>query len=433
MMMYEADSHSVGVGFFGTMVADTHGVKIATMRINTGKGTIALWSLVAIWSVSAVTSLPGLAISPILGELNTIFPKASDLEIQMLTSLPSLLIVPFVLLAGRLSAGRNTLPLLYAGLAIFFLSGVACLLARSMTWLIVISCVLGIGAGMVVPLSTGLVVNYFTGNARVRQLGYSSAINNLTLVAATALTGYVADVNWHLSFLVYLLPGVSLLLAWQLRNNPPAPEPKESDQFRQSTINYRRLAVLTVFYFLITYAVLVVTFDLSFLVEQYKIRDTFSGVAISVFFLAIMLPGFFLKHVMRALRSYTNVVAMALVAIGLGCVGVARHPALLVVGVILVGLGYGVMQPLIYDKAAIVAPPHLATQALSVVMTANYLAIILCPFMLDGVRRLFHAHSAPFPFLFNAVIAAIGVVVLFGARNDMVLGLDDSYYAEEEK
>ena len=55
------------------------------MKISTGKGTISLPVLLAIWSVSAVTSLPGLAVSPILGDLNTIFPSASDLEIQMLT------------------------------------------------------------------------------------------------------------------------------------------------------------------------------------------------------------------------------------------------------------------------------------------------------------------------------------------------------------
>jgi RNA polymerase sigma-70 factor (ECF subfamily) len=53
--------------------------------------------------------LPGLAVSPILGDLNTIFPSASDLEIQMLTSLPSLLIIPFVLLSGKLSVGRDKL------------------------------------------------------------------------------------------------------------------------------------------------------------------------------------------------------------------------------------------------------------------------------------------------------------------------------------
>ena len=170
------------------------------MKISTGKGTISLPVLLAIWSVSAVTSLPGLAVSPILGDLNTIFPSASDLEIQMLTSLPSLLIIPFVLLSGKLSVGRDKLRILVVGLVIFLLSGIACLFIRNITALILVSCILGIGAGMVIPLSTGLVVAYFTGEYRVRQLGYSSSINNLTLVLATALSGYLANIDWHLSF-----------------------------------------------------------------------------------------------------------------------------------------------------------------------------------------------------------------------------------------
>ena len=44
------------------------------MKINTGRGTIPLITLVGIWSVSALTSLPGLAVSPILGQLTTMPP-----------------------------------------------------------------------------------------------------------------------------------------------------------------------------------------------------------------------------------------------------------------------------------------------------------------------------------------------------------------------
>ena len=159
------------------------------MQIQTGKGSVSLAVVIAIWSVSAVVSLPGLAVSPIMGDLNKIFPHVSNLEIQMLTSIPSVLIIPFIMLSGRLSVARNKIALLRAGLAIFFISGVACLFARTMTQLIAVSCILGIGAGIVIPLSTGLVVDYFTGDFRVRQLGISSAVNNLTLVLATAFTG----------------------------------------------------------------------------------------------------------------------------------------------------------------------------------------------------------------------------------------------------
>lgn len=401
------------------------------MKISTGKGNISLKTLIAIWSISAVTSLPGLAVSPILGDMNNIFPKASDLEIQMLTSLPSLLIIPFVLLAGHISTGRNKLTVLYWGLAIFTLCGIACLIAKSMVALIVISCILGIGAGMIIPLSTGLVVDYFTGDIRVRQLGYSSAINNLTLVGATALTGYVADINWHLSFLVYLLPAISLLLSLALRKEPSAPEPKQSDQYKQSAINRSHLTVLTIFYFVITYASLVVTFDTAFLFEKYHIRQQLAGVSISLFFLAIMVPGLFLNKIISITRSYTNAICSLLLCLGLLSLAIFKTPTMLIIGVVLTGLGYGVMQPIIYDKAAIIAPPHLATRALSIVMAANYIAIILCPFIIDAARRFFGSSSHTFGFTLNAIVAAIVTVVALVGRDDFVMGLDKSYYNTE--
>jgi hypothetical protein len=94
------------------------------MTIDTGKGKIPLIALVAIWSVSAIVSLPGLAISPILDDMQSIFPHASELEVQMLESLPSLMIIPFMLLAGRWAVKGNKMRLLVVGTAIFLLSGV---------------------------------------------------------------------------------------------------------------------------------------------------------------------------------------------------------------------------------------------------------------------------------------------------------------------
>lgn len=400
------------------------------MKINTGKGTISLQALLAIWSISAVASLPGLAISPILGDLTKIFPKATELELQMLTSLPSLLIIPFVLVAGKLSEGKQQLEILFWGLLIFFLSGVACLFAKSIFWLILISCLLGIGAGMVIPLSTGLVVEYFTGDWRVRQLGYSSAINNLALVLATALTGYLAEVNWHLPFLVYTLPGISLLLLGALRHQPSLPEPKESLQLQYSAIDRKKLVGLMLFYFFITYAVLVITYDISFLVEHHHMKSSFSGVIIALFFLAIMLPGLFLNRIIHALQSKTNLLSLILAAVGLIMVGYLHQPWLMVVGVLLAGLGYGVMQPIIYDKAATIAPPRSATLALSFVMAMNYLAVMVCPFILSLAREVFHMQSELFPFRMNGALVLCVAVVACCRRGAFVLGLDERYFTE---
>ena len=129
------------------------------MKIKTGRGTITLLVLIAIYSISMVTSLPGLAISPILGHLETIFKDSSELQLQMLESLPSFIIVPFILLAGRLSLHVNKKKILIIGLSIFFICSIAYPFADKMWLLLLISAILGIGAGMVIPFSTGLVAN----------------------------------------------------------------------------------------------------------------------------------------------------------------------------------------------------------------------------------------------------------------------------------
>ena len=403
------------------------------MKISTGKGYMPLLALIAIWSVSAVTSLPGLAISPILEDLSRIFPSASQLEIQMLTSLPSLLIIPFVLLAGWLSErGGESLKLLAVGLLIFFASGLACIFAKDIRLLIVASCIMGIGAGIVVPHSTGLVVRYFTGDSRVQQLGISSAVNNLSLVVATAVVGWIATRDWHLAFTVYLLPAVALVLLLALREVKSEPEPAESDQLRQKSINWGRLTGLSVLYFVITFTTLVITFYLSFLLEKYRFPQEFSSVMISLFFLAIMLPGLMLNAIIRRVRSMTIFVSLCLIVVGLLLVGTVPDIPLMTLGVILTGVGYGVLQPIIYDKAAIIAPPHLATLALSYVMVVNYLAVVACPFIVDGFRDLFHTKSELFPFIFNGALLGITLIIAVAGRRDWTLGLDESYYRKAD-
>lgn len=397
------------------------------MKINTGKGTIPLTALVAIWSISAIISLPGLAISPILEDLDKIFPSASELEVEMLESLPSLMIIPFMLLSGRWSVRGNKIRLLVIGSAIFLISGIGSLLSRSLVELIVLGAIMGIGAGIIIPLSTGFVVDYFTGDYRIKQLGISSAVNNLALVGATSLTGYLADIEWHFAFAVYLLPAVTLILIPALSHTRPEPEPPQGAQRRQQGLNGRIIVGLMLFYFIITYASLVVTFNTSYLASEGGMSSSKSGLLISLFFLAIMAPGFVLNGIMNLLGKATNLWSLLVMGVGLLVMSLP-HPSFfkLAVGAILTGLGYGVMQPLIYDKAATNSPPHLSTLALSLVMVVNYLAILVAPFIIDGIDWLFVTKSYSFPFLFNGLLTIVmALITLFVFRKSRVLGLDD--------
>ena len=161
--------------------------------------------------------------------------------------------------------------------------------------LIAVSALLGIGAGLIIPLSTGLISRYFTGTYRVKQFGYSSAITNVTLVVATAVTGYLAEVNWHLPFLVYLLPLVAIILTIHLKDENMGGEtqvtssdksPADTSSSVETTvpaipgkygIHVRHLLQLMLFYGLTTYIVLIVTFNLPFLMEEHHFSSGNSG------------------------------------------------------------------------------------------------------------------------------------------------------------
>ena len=410
------------------------------MKIQTGQGTIPLITLIGIFSISALNALPGLAVSPILGDLNKIFPSATDLEIQMLSSLPSLLIIPFILLSGKLTEKVNNLLLLQVGLTIFGVSGILYLLSGKMWQLIAISAMLGIGSGLIVPLSTGLISRYFVGGYRTRQFGYSSAITNITLVLATTLTGYLAEENWHLPFLVYLFPFISIFLTYYLKKDlsgyhPLFPfisifltyylkkdlsgyHPKDdvpvstAKEMGKRGIDVKALVKLMAFYGLATYLVIIVSFNLPFLMEEYGLSSGRAGILISLFFLAIMAPGFVLNKIVQMLGRRIYMICLLLIACGMGIILVSRSEILIALGCILNGLAYGIIQPLIYDKTSDVAVPHKVTLALAFVMAMNYVAILLCPFIVNIAQNLFHSHSYTFAFWLNLMIALMAMFIV---------------------
>ena len=405
------------------------------MRIQTGRGTIPLITLIGIWSISALNALPGLAVTPILGKLSVIFPHSTELDVQMLSSLPSLLIIPFIILAGKLTEKVNFIRLLQVGLAIFALSGILYLFAGKMWQLIAISAMLGVGSGMIIPLSTGLISKYFVGPYRVKQFGFSSAITNITLVVATAVTGYLAEVNWHLPFVVYLFPLVSLVLSVYLRRSMISEEGSASiaNDEKEETgvppidpevgkskygVNIKHLLQVMMFYGLSTYLALIVTFNLPFLMEEYHFSSGDSGVMISLFFLAIMAPGLFLNRIVGLFREKTKFYSLLCIAVGLALIWISPKEWVIAPGCILVGLGYGVIQPVIYDKTTHTAVPKKATLALAFVMMMNYLAILLCPFIIDFFQStVFHIKSQQFAFVFNLCITLVALIWAYRKRN----------------
>ena len=163
--------------------------------VDCGYGKIPYISLLAILSISLTVNLPGLAISPIMGKLDDVFTNVTELEIQLLTVLPNLVTIPFILCSGKFCTPKNQMWILGIGLVIYAATGILYFFAKTMTELIVLSCLLGVGCGLIIPLAASLISEYTVGKARTKALGMKSGVSNFMVIFATLFVGWVAVYN----------------------------------------------------------------------------------------------------------------------------------------------------------------------------------------------------------------------------------------------
>lgn len=405
-------------------------------RIPTGKGTIPLLTLLAIWSISLVVDLPGLAISPVISVIGTVFPGVTHLESQLLEVMPNFFIFPFILLSGRLSMSRNKVGLVVVGLAVFLASGIACFFIDSIWGLIIVSCVLGMGCGLVIPLAAGLLAETFSGRYRLQQMGIKSGIANFTLVIATLAVGLTEGHDWHMPFVVYLVPVIPLAMSVFLTRHfmshndatsaaqaAPPTQPAPTAQPLSPALARRRIWAIIGFYLVVTVAGITLSFFLPFLMSAHHMGDAATGYVSAVFYLMLTIPGFMLGRVILAFRHMTIPASIAMMIAG--PLLIAFCPALwaYLAGASLMGFGYGTLQPVFYDKASELAPSAVhSTRVLSYVMAANYLGVAVCPLFFAGLTSVT-------AFIMSAVLMTLMLVAAIIWRKSFAFSVADELAA----
>ncbi|WP_411911103.1 MFS transporter [Clostridium estertheticum] len=76
--------------------------------------------------------------------------------------------------------------------------------------------VLDMGVGLIFPLSTALIADFFSGDERISMMGFSQASSNLGGIITTILSGVLAKLSWRYAFYVYLIGVLVLLLIVEL-------------------------------------------------------------------------------------------------------------------------------------------------------------------------------------------------------------------------
>lgn len=156
------------------------------------------WRLAAsILSLSLLTVMAGAAVAPALNLIQEHFRDTDPIYVQMIISMPAVFIaLTNLFLFKPLSKRLRARTMLLIGLGFYVVFG--CLAGAFSDIRLILICrgLVGIGVGILMPLSTGLISFYFTKDKQAELMGYASAMNMLGGVVATLIAGGLAMVSW---------------------------------------------------------------------------------------------------------------------------------------------------------------------------------------------------------------------------------------------
>jgi MFS family permease len=130
--------------------------------------------------------------------------------------------------------------------------------------------------------------------------------------------------------------------------------------------------------------------------------------------MSFILQAFAINWLARVAKSLTLVrLGILLMGAGLACIALARHPAWLVVAMVLVGTGMGLLQPVLASLASALAGPELQGGVLGIAQSAGGLARVVGPVW----SGFLYSRVAPgAPFLSGAAAAALSLLVALSLR-----------------
>lgn len=344
----------------------------------------------AVLSLSLLTIMAGAAVASGIGSISAAFPDVPVAVVKLVVSLPPLLMIFSSLATGALNRRVGTKPLVITGLALFVIGGVGAGFTDSIPQMLVFRAVLGIGTGMILPFSTGLIAASYSGPEKGRMMGYSFSANNLGAMIANILAGILATISWRDMFEVYWIGLVSLLMvAVFLRGLPGGrrpdtcgkggPDPAEDSTGmtpakippRTYLVALGAMALMMMFYLIVT--------NLALVIGGKGLGDSaVSGYVFAANTLVMMVMGMLLTRTMRLGRFFVPVFLTVLAA-GLLGVFMSTSLAMLVAPIVLCGAGLGSLLPYFINLASEGVPEELGVRVMSVTMGFAWFGQFLSP------------------------------------------------------
>lgn len=297
--------------------------------------------------VSSLTIMVGTVIAPSL--TNIVAHNNLGFSPSWLITLPSLGVVLFAPLIGRLLNRLGTIRLLVLGLVPYAILGVIGAFRTSDILLIIDRILLGAATVAIQVSVTAYIAEFFIGEARMKMIAYQGMAIELGGVVFLAIGGILGELHWQYPFYIYL---VALLCLFLVIKSLPKPEFKKQEEAQLEAISNRnkikvRLIFIASLLAMMLFFVGFVTLPI-YLPETFGFSESQTGYLMAFISLIAIITASQMPKVVKLLDD-GKTIAMGFLFFMLGYVVLASTASspFLVLTAIFIGIGFGFTIPLL--------------------------------------------------------------------------------------
>ncbi|MBI9065992.1 MAG: MFS transporter [Salinivirgaceae bacterium] len=365
---------------------------------------------------SMMTMMAGAVVAPSLPQINNIFSQTphADILTRLIITLPALFIAFFSPVFGKLSDTYGRKTILLISLVLYSFSGTSGYFLDNLYFILIGRAFLGISVAGIMTMVIALIGDYFKGAERSKFLGLQGAFMGMGGVIFIALAGWLADIGWHVPFLIYLFGFIVFPMAliylfepkqFNSANNPPN---------KITPINYSKKLVALI-YSLIFWGIVVfymIPVQIPYLLKSMgDITNSQIGLAISVQSLAGAIVAMNYKRI-KNIFSFCSLyqLTFGILAFGYIFISFCNTYNQYLVGLLISGLGVGLLMPTGNMWIIEVAPESIRGQLVGKASTATFIAMFLSPII---IQPFIHFFSISVAFGVMGVMLIFVVIILY--------------------
>ncbi len=167
-----------------------------------------------LYFIASVTVLGSAIIAPAMGVISEHLSDADPTLVRLIVTMPGLFVIPCCIITSACCIRFGKKNVLLFALALYAIAGCLGGLMSDVYGILATRALVGIGVGLLTPISQSLPADFYTGAEKEEVIGRASGSISLGNFLFMPLSGFLASFSWRYSFFAYGLIFIILICAF---------------------------------------------------------------------------------------------------------------------------------------------------------------------------------------------------------------------------